>query len=84
MQNLPPPVVAVDQQDPDKTLATVGLVLFVVGFIIPFLTIVGWIISIVAWRKSVNRGYKNTMAFVTFVIGAVIYTLSILVVMAIA
>ncbi|WP_019200887.1 DUF4190 domain-containing protein [Tsukamurella sp. 1534] len=51
--------------DPNTTLAIVGLVLAV------FCSLPGLIVSIIALNKSKSRGYKNTIALVGIVVGAV-------------
>ncbi|MDQ1085180.1 MULTISPECIES: hypothetical protein [Microbacterium] len=50
---------------PGKTLGIVGLVL---AF---FFTILGSVVSFIAWRQSRAAGYQNTPALVGIAIGAV-------------
>lgn len=51
--------------DPGKTLGIVGLILSFVACVI------GLIVSIIAFRSSKKAGYKNTVALVGIIIGAV-------------
>ena len=71
-QTTPPPAPGYGQQpgavaeDPGKTLGLIGLIL---AFLV---SLVGLIISVVAYRKSKAAGHKNTMALVGIIVGAVI------------
>ena len=76
----PPPAPTIN--DPDQNLTNWAIGTFVAGIIIPFAMIAGWIMSIIAWRKSVNRGYKNTKAFIVTLIGATIFTFGTILVVA--
>ncbi|MDF2806270.1 MAG: hypothetical protein K0S43_1216 [Cellulosimicrobium sp.] len=62
-------------QDPGKTLGIVGLVLSFLGC----LSIVGLILSIVAFNKSKKAGYKNGVALAGIIVGAVVLVISIVV-----
>lgn len=58
-------------EDPGRTLGIVGLVL---AF---FLSVVGLILSIVAYQKSKAAGYKNGIALAGIIVGAVLTVLGI-------
>jgi heme/copper-type cytochrome/quinol oxidase subunit 1 len=68
-QAVPPPPAA---QDPGRTLGIVGLIL---AF---FCSLIGMIISIVAYRQSAQAGYKNNIALAGIIVGAVLLVLSII------
>ena len=68
-QAVPPPPAA---QDPGRTLGIVGLIL---AF---FCSLIGMIISIVAYRQSAQAGYKNNIALAGIIVGAVFLVLSII------
>ncbi|WP_019200888.1 DUF4190 domain-containing protein [Tsukamurella sp. 1534] len=64
-------------QDPDSALGIVGLVLSVAAC-----SPVGLIVSWIALKKSKERGYRNTMALVGTIIGAVFTGMALLAVLA--
>jgi heme/copper-type cytochrome/quinol oxidase subunit 1 len=68
-QAVPPPPAA---QDPGRTLGIVGLIL---AF---FCSLIGMIISIVAYRQSAQAGYKNNIALAGIIVGAVLLVLGII------
>jgi hypothetical protein len=68
-QAVPPPPAA---QDPGRTLGIVGLIL---AF---FCSLIGMIISIVAYRQSAQAGYKNNIALAGIIVGAVFLVLGII------
>ena len=70
-QAVPPPPAA---QDPGRTLGIVGLIL---AF---FCSLIGMIISIVAYRQSAQAGYKNNIALAGIIICAIWLMLIIVVV----
>ncbi|HEY5845574.1 MAG TPA: hypothetical protein VIT42_02170 [Microlunatus sp.] len=57
-------------QDPGRTLGIVGLVLAVVC------SLVGIVVSIIAYNKSKNAGFKNNIALAGIIVGAVVFVLS--------
>ncbi|MBD5786576.1 DUF4190 domain-containing protein [Cellulosimicrobium terreum] len=63
------------QQDPGRTMGIVGLVLSFLGC----LSIVGLILSIVAFNKSKKAGYKNGIALAGIIVGSVVLVISIIV-----
>ena len=67
-QAVPPPPAA---QDPGRTLGIVGLIL---AF---FCSLIGMIISIVAYRQSAQAGYKNNIALAGIIVGAVFLVLGL-------
>ena len=68
-QAVPPPPAA---QDPGRTLGIVGLIL---AF---FCSLIGMILSIVAYRQSAQAGYKNNIALAGIIVGAVFLVLGII------
>ncbi|WP_145978679.1 hypothetical protein [Granulicoccus phenolivorans] len=56
---------SVPREDPGKTMGLVGLILAIV------IPLVGLIVSIIARGKSKAAGFKNTLATVGIIIGAV-------------
>jgi hypothetical protein len=52
-------------QDPGRTLGIVGLIL---AF---FCSLIGLIISIIAYRQSQQAGYKNNIALAGIIVGAI-------------
>jgi heme/copper-type cytochrome/quinol oxidase subunit 1 len=67
-QAVPPQPAA---QDPGRTLGIVGLIL---AF---FCSLIGMIISIVAYRQSAQAGYKNNIALAGIIVGAVFLVLGL-------
>ena len=68
-QAVPPPPAA---QDPGRTLGIVGLIL---AF---FCSLIGMIISIVAYRQSAQAGYKNNIALAGIIVGAALLVISLI------
>lgn len=68
------------QQGTSKTLSSWGIGLMVVGLLIPFVWVVGWIMCIVAWRKDAT----NTAAKVATYVGIGLWVVSLIVVLALA
>ncbi|MGO1330820.1 DUF4190 domain-containing protein [Cellulosimicrobium funkei] len=68
------PSYAAPGQDPGKTMGIVGLVLSFLGC----LSIVGLILSIVAFNKSKKAGYKNGLALAGIIVGAIVLVLTII------
>ncbi|MFT4165491.1 MAG: hypothetical protein QM650_09645 [Microlunatus sp.] len=62
----PPPV------DPGRTMGIVGLVLAV------FCSLVGVIVSIIAFNKSKAAGFKNNIALAGIIVGAVFIVINII------
>jgi len=58
-------------QDPGRTLGIVGLIL---AF---FCSLIGLILSIVAYRQSAQAGYKNNIAMAGIIVGAIFLVLGI-------
>jgi len=57
---------------PGKTLGIVGLIVAI------FFSLVGLIISAIAYNQSKAAGYKNTPAFIGIIVGAVLLALQII------
>ncbi|HYI54439.1 MAG TPA: DUF4190 domain-containing protein [Microlunatus sp.] len=57
-------------QDPGRTMGIVGLVLAV------FCSLVGIVVSIIAYNKSKQAGFKNNIALAGIIVGAVVFVLS--------
>ncbi|SDT43858.1 hypothetical protein SAMN04488543_4396 [Friedmanniella luteola] len=56
---------------PGKTLGIVGLVLAI------FCSLIGAIVSFIAYRQSAAAGWKNNVALAGIVVGVVLFVLSI-------
>lgn len=67
------PVAPANGSYPGKTLGIVGLI---VSF---FASLIGLILSIVAYSQSKKAGYKNTPALVGIILGAVFLVIGIIV-----
>ncbi|QCQ17654.1 DUF4190 domain-containing protein [Microbacterium sp. RG1] len=67
------PVAAPNGSYPGKTLGIVGLI---VSF---FASLIGLILSIVAYSQSKKAGYKNTPALIGIILGAVLLVIGIIV-----
>lgn len=59
-------------EDPGRTLGIVGLVVAI------FASVIGLIISIIAYRQSKAAGFKNNFALAGIVIGAVLFVIGVL------
>ena len=60
-------------QDPGRTLGIVGLVLAI------FCSLIGMIVSIIAYNRSKQAGYKNNIALAGIVVGAVLFVVGLIV-----
>ncbi|OJX63148.1 MAG: hypothetical protein BGO95_09005 [Micrococcales bacterium 73-13] len=60
---------------PGKTLGIVGLILAFLWW----LSVVGLILSIIAFNQSKNAGFKNTPAKVGIIVGSIVIGLSVIV-----
>ncbi|MDJ0315661.1 MULTISPECIES: DUF4190 domain-containing protein [Arthrobacter] len=69
----PAPYGQAPAQDPGKTMAIISIILPFVGF-----SLVGLILAIVAKVKSKKAGHKNTLAFVSIIVNALIMVLTII------
>ena len=58
-------------QDPGRTMGIVGLVLSV------FCSLVGAIVSFIAYRRSAAAGWKNNIALAGIIVGLVLFVLSL-------
>lgn len=68
-----PPYPGYGQQQPVAPAEDPGKTLGIVGLILAFLaSLVGLIISIIAFRKSKAAGHKNTLALAGIIVGAVV------------
>jgi len=59
-------------QDPGRTMGIVGLILAI------FCSLVGLIVSIIAFNKSKAAGFKNNIALAGIIVGAVFIGLNII------
>jgi heme/copper-type cytochrome/quinol oxidase subunit 1 len=60
-------------QDPGRTMGIVGLVLAI------FCSLIGMIVSIIAYNKSKAAGFKNNIALAGIIVGAALFVLSLIV-----
>lgn len=60
-------------QDPGRTMGIVGLVLAI------FCSLIGMVVSIIAYNKSKAAGYKNTIALAGIIVGAVLFVVGLIV-----
>jgi heme/copper-type cytochrome/quinol oxidase subunit 1 len=67
-----PPLAGAPAQDPGRTLGIVGLILAI------FCNLIGMIVSIIAYTRSKNAGYKNNIALAGIIVGAVLLVLSLI------
>lgn len=68
-----PPGPAYGQQQPGVAAEDPGKTLGIVGLILAFLaSLIGLIISVVAYKKSKAAGHKNTLALAGIIVGAVV------------
>ncbi len=68
----PPGPAGPPAQDPGRTLGIVGLILAI------FCNLIGLIISIIAYTRSKNAGYKNNIAMAGIIVGAALLVLSLI------
>lgn len=68
----PPGPVGPPPQDPGRTLGIVGLILAI------FCNLIGLIISIIAYTRSKNAGYKNNIALAGIIVGAALLVISLI------
>lgn len=60
-------------QDPGRTLGIVGLVLAI------FCNLIGLVVSIIAFTRSKNAGFKNNIALAGIIVGAALFVISLIV-----
>ncbi len=60
-------------QDPGRTMGIVGLVLAI------FCSLIGMVVSIIAYNKSKAAGFKNNIALAGIIVGAALFVLSLIV-----
>ena len=58
--------------DPGRTMGIVGLVLAI------FCSLIGMIVSIIAFNKSKQAGFKNNIAFAGIIVGAVLFVIGLI------
>jgi heme/copper-type cytochrome/quinol oxidase subunit 1 len=68
-QAVPPSAAA----DPGRTMGIVGLILAI------FCSLIGMIVSILAFNKSKAAGYKNNIALAGIIVGAALFVIGIIV-----
>ncbi len=59
-------------QDPGRTMGIVGLVLAI------FCNLIGLVVSIIAFNKSKQAGFKNNIALAGIVVGAVLFVIGLI------
>ena len=59
-------------QDPGRTMGIVGLVLAI------FCSLVGMVVSIIAFNKSKQAGFKNNIALAGIIVGAVLFVVGLI------
>lgn len=59
-------------QDPGRTMGIVGLVLAI------FCSLIGMIVSIIAYNKSKAAGFKNNIALAGVIVGAVFFVIGLI------
>ncbi len=67
----PPPAAA--PQDPGRTMGIVGLILAI------FCSLVGVIVSAIAYNKSKQAGYQNNIALAGIIVGVVLMVVGVIV-----
>lgn len=67
----PPP--GATGEDPGRTMGIVGLILAI------FCNLIGLVVSIIAYNRSKNAGYKNNIALAGIIVGAVLLVVSLIV-----
>ena len=60
-------------QDPGRTMGIVGLVLAI------FCSLIGMVVSIIAFNKSKQAGFKNNIALAGIIVGAVLFVVGLIV-----
>lgn len=60
-------------QDPGRTMGIVGLVLAI------FCNLIGLVVSIIAFNKSKQAGFKNNIALAGIIVGAVLFVVGLIV-----
>lgn len=60
-------------QDPGRTMGIVGLVLAI------FCSLIGMVVSIIAYNKSKAAGFKNNIALAGIIVGAVLFVVGIII-----
>lgn len=64
---------ATPAQDPGRTMGIVGLILAI------FCSLVGLVVSIIAYNKSKAAGFKNNIALAGIIVGAVLFVVGVIV-----
>ena len=59
-------------QDPGRTMGIVGLVLAI------FCSLIGMVVSIIAFNKSKAAGFKNNIALAGIIVGAVLFVVGLI------
>jgi hypothetical protein len=59
-------------QDPGRTMGIVGLILAI------FCSLIGMVVSIIAYNKSKAAGFKNNIALAGIIVGAVFFVLGLI------
>ena len=59
-------------QDPGRTMGIVGLVLAI------FCNLIGLVVSIIAFNKSKQAGFKNNIALAGIIVGAVLFVVGLI------
>ncbi len=67
----PPP--GATGEDPGRTMGIVGLILAI------FCNLIGLVVSIIAYNRSKNAGYKNNIALAGIIVGAVLFVIGVIV-----
>jgi Ca2+/H+ antiporter len=75
MANYQPPPNPYGQpaQDPGRTMGIVGLILAI------FCNLIGLVVSIIAFNRSKNAGFKNNIALAGIIVGAVLFVVGLIV-----
>ena len=60
-------------QDPGRTMGIVGLVLAI------FCNLIGLVVSVIAFNKSKQAGFKNNIALAGIIVGAVLFVVGLIV-----
>ena len=60
-------------EDPGRTMGIVGLILAI------FCNLIGLVVSIIAYNRSKNAGFKNNIALAGIVVGAVLFVVSLII-----
>ena len=59
-------------QDPGRTMGIVGLILAI------FCNLIGLVVSIIAFNKSKQAGFKNNIALAGIIVGAVLFVVGLI------